>query len=80
MEKLLKVCNMAQGAKYTTGINLKGEYLKQYGFKLGDLVKVTVSEHKITIEKTPTTEIITSMGAQNKNLFKLIEELNLSAE
>jgi HSP20-like domain of unknown function (DUF1813). len=80
MEKLLTVCNMAQGAKRTIGVNLKGEYLKNHGFKKGDLVKVTISQHKITIDKTPATEIITSMGAQNKNLFKLIEELHLSAE
>jgi hypothetical protein len=32
MEKLLKICNLPQGAKYVPGINLKGLYLKDSGF------------------------------------------------
>ena len=51
MEKLLTVCRSAQGNKYTNAINIKGEYLKKYGFEQGDFVKVSVTKNKITIEK-----------------------------
>ena len=51
MDKLLTVCRAAQGNKYTNAINIKGEYLKKYGFEQGDFVKVSVTKNKITIEK-----------------------------
>lgn len=50
LEKTLTVCRAAQGKKYTNTINIKGEYLKAYGFQVGNKVKVSISCNKITIE------------------------------
>lgn len=50
LEKTLTVCRAAQGKKYTNTINIKGEYLKTYGFQVGNKVKVSISCNKITIE------------------------------
>jgi len=50
LEKTLTVCRAAQGKKYTNTINIKGEYLKAYGFAHGNKVKVKISHNKITIE------------------------------
>ena len=50
LEKTLTVCRAAQGKKYTNTINIKGEYLKAYGFAHGTKVKVRISHNKITIE------------------------------
>jgi len=47
MEKLLTVCRASQGNKNTSAINIKGEYLKKYGFELGDFVKVEVSKKRL---------------------------------
>ena len=51
MEKVLKVSRAAQGKKYTNVINLKGEYLKMYGFDHGCFVKVYLTTNKIIVEK-----------------------------
>ena len=51
MEKVLKVSRTAQGKKYTNVINLKGEYLKLFGFEHGSFVKVYLSTNKIIVEK-----------------------------
>ncbi|MDD2799376.1 MAG: SymE family type I addiction module toxin [Bacteroidales bacterium] len=78
MEKLLTVCQVPQGKKYTAGVNIKGEYLKKFGFAVGDFVKVTVSNNKIIIEKNASTEILTHMGAKNQAIFQMIEQLGLT--
>lgn len=78
MDKLLTVCRSAQGNKYTAAINIKGDYLKKYGFEMGDFVKVVISKNKITIEKTVNTELLNAMGAKNPALFTLIEGLSLT--
>ena len=78
MEKLLTVCRTAQGNKYTNIINIKGEYLKKYGFELGDFVKVSITKNKITIEKNVDTGLLTSMGTKNPALLQLIEGLSLT--
>lgn len=75
---MLTVCKMFQGNKQTQAINLKGDYLKKYGFSQGDFIKVTLSKHKITIEKNASTEILTHMGVKNPHIFKMIEELDLT--
>lgn len=51
MERVLQCVRLPQGKKGTIGFNLKGEYLKKFGFKQGDKVKVEVSENKIVISK-----------------------------
>lgn len=80
MDKLLTVCRATQGTKYTSAINIKGEYLKKYGFELGDMVKVTVSKNKIVIEKNVDTELLTVMGSKNPALLTMIEGLSLSTK
>ena len=47
MEKVLQCVRLPQNGKGTIGFNLKGEYLKKYGFQLGDKVKVEISKNKI---------------------------------
>ncbi|MEI6556735.1 MAG: hypothetical protein WCL70_14195, partial [Paludibacter sp.] len=78
MEKLLTVCRSAQGNKYTNAINIKGEYLKKYGFEQGDFVKVSVTKNKITIEKNVDTGLLTCMGTKNPALLQMIEGLSLT--
>lgn len=51
MEKVLQCVRLPQNGKGTIGFNLKGEYLKLFGFKQGDKVKVEISENKIVISK-----------------------------
>lgn len=80
MEKLLTVCNATQGKKYTSAINIKGEYLKKYGFELGDFVKVVVSKNKITIEKNVDTQLLKCMGQKNPALLTMIEGLSLTVK
>ena len=78
MEKLLTVCHSAQGNKYTNAINIKGEWLKKYGFDKGDFVKVSVTKNKITIEKNVDTGLLTCMGTKNPALLQMIEGLSLT--
>lgn len=77
MEKILTVCRSFQGNKQTQSINLKGDYLKKFGFEKGDFVKVTLSKNKICIEKNASTEILTKMGVKNSRIFEMIETLDL---
>jgi len=49
--RILKVVKIPQGKRYTTGLNLKGDYLLKYGFDFGDMVKIEFSEGKILINK-----------------------------
>jgi len=51
LQKTLKVVNKPYKDKYVPGINIKGEYLKVYGFNTGDKVFVQVVENVILIEK-----------------------------
>lgn len=78
MEKLLTVCHSAQGNKYTNAINIKGEWLKQYGFEKGDFVKVEVTKNKIVIQKNVSTELLNAMGTKNPALLTMIEGLGLT--
>ncbi len=78
MEKLLTVCSSSAGKKYTNAINIKGEYLKKFGFEKGDFVKVSVSKNRIIIEKNVSTELLNVMGHKNPDLLQMIENLGLS--
>jgi hypothetical protein len=51
MEKFLHCIRLPQNGKGTIGFNIKGEYLRTYGFKLGDKVKVEICENRIVISK-----------------------------
>ena len=51
MENVLQCVRLPQNGKGTIGFNLKGEYLKKYGFQLGDKVKVEISKNKIVLFK-----------------------------
>jgi hypothetical protein len=76
-DKILTVCRMAQGKKYTPGINLKGDYLNKFGFNVGDMVKVELHKNKIVISKNSATEILTDMQSKNPALMILLDGLNL---
>ena len=56
MEKTIKLTNQAQGNKYTNAISIKGEWLKEYGFQLGDYVTVYYTKNKITITNNKKDE------------------------
>lgn len=77
MEKYLKCVNTPYGSRYTVGINLKGDYLKQYNFNVGDCVKVELFENQIIISKSEATEQLTRLQAQNPSLLNLIDNLGL---
>lgn len=68
---------MAQGKRYTLGINLKGDYLQKYGFEVGDMVKVEVKQNQIVITKNKATQTLTEMGSKNPAIMTLIDGLNL---
>lgn len=51
MERVLQCVRLPQGKRGTIGFNLKGEYLKMFGFKQGDKVKVEISENRIVLSK-----------------------------
>ena len=56
----------------------QNEYLKKYGFELGDFVKVEVSKNKIVIQKNVSTELLNAMGTKNPALLTIIEGLGLT--
>lgn len=56
LTKKLKVVNKPQGKSYAPGINLQGEYLKNYGFGVGDFVKIEISANRIVIKKESINE------------------------
>lgn len=78
MEKYLKCVNAPYGNRYTVGINLKGDYLKNYNFFVGDCVKVKLSENQIIITKSEATEKLTRLQVQNPSLLDLIDNLDLT--
>jgi hypothetical protein len=77
MKKLLKVCSLPQGGGYVPGINLKGLYLKEFGFFPGEFVNVEVEENQIVITRTDTTKKASEMTVRNPVLAGLIKELDL---
>lgn len=78
MEKYLKCVNAPYGNRYTVGINLKGDYLKEFNFFVGDCVKVELSENRIIITKSEATAQLTLLQAQNPNLLNFIDNLGLT--
>lgn len=68
---------MAQGKKYAPAINLKGFYLKEYGFEVGDMVKVELSQNRIVISKNERTNTLQDMERKNPALIKLLERLDM---
>jgi hypothetical protein len=80
MEKILKCVSLPSSGKHTIGFNLKGEYLKKYGFVEGDYVKVEITEKKIVITKNEGTEILTKMKLANPSLNELIQEFDLTVK
>ncbi|NOQ26941.1 MAG: type I addiction module toxin, SymE family [Bacteroidales bacterium] len=51
LNKVLKIINAPSGKKYTNGLNIKGEWMNKFGFELGDMVNVEVSQNRILVEK-----------------------------
>lgn len=78
MERILKVCQTAQGNRYTNKINIAGDWLKKYGFEMGDLVKVEIRKNEIIISKNPSTDVLTAFNVRNPQIMKLIENLDLT--
>ena len=74
----MKCVQAPYGKRYTIGINIKGDYLAEYNFHIGDCVKVELSENRIVITKSEDTEQLTALQAQNTNLLNLIENLGLT--
>jgi len=68
---------MAQGKRYTQGINLKGDYLKKFGFEVGDMVKVEIHKNEIIITKSKATEMLTDLQIKNPALLTLLNGLHL---
>ena len=68
MEKLLKICNLPQGGGYVPGINLKGQYLNNFGFHPGEFVSLDIKENQIIITRTDATEKISKMAKKNPAL------------
>lgn len=75
MEKLIKVQKAPAKGGYIEAVNISGKYLKQYGFTMGDFLKLTISENKIIIEKTASTNLLQMMGVKDTELFAKIEAL-----
>lgn len=51
LHKKLRIVNKPYQKTYTVGLNIQGKYLQEFGFILGDIVDVIVSENRILIEK-----------------------------
>lgn len=78
MEKYLQCVNAPYGKRYTVGINIKGDYLKEFNFFVGDCVKVELSENQIIITKSDATAQLTALQAKNPNLLNLMDKLDLT--
>ena len=76
-EKYLSVSKQPTQKGYTIGFNLKGEYLKKYGFSLGDMVKVEISRNKIVLTKGAGEDILRDMDKENPCLKDLLNTFNL---
>jgi hypothetical protein len=77
MKKCLKICDLPQGGGYVPGINLKGNYLKEFGFTVGDFVDVCILENQIVITKTDATDTLSYMAKRNPAVLQLINEFDL---
>lgn len=75
MEKLIKVQKAPSNGGYIEAVQISGKYLKKHGFAMGDFLKLTISENKIIIEKTASTNLLQILGAKDKELFSKIEAL-----
>lgn len=51
LKKKLKVVNKPYKDTYVVGLHIQGKYLGKYGFELGDILDVIISENRILIEK-----------------------------
>lgn len=51
LQKKLKIVNKPYKDTYVVGLNIQGKYLGKYGFELGDIVDLAVSENRILIKK-----------------------------
>lgn len=50
MEKLIKVTKAPAKRGYIEAVKLSGNYLRKYGFNMGDDVKVTIGQGEINIK------------------------------
>ena len=80
MEKILTVTRSFTGKKNTNFIQIKGDWLKRYGFDLGDFVKVKITTNQIIIEKNVNTILLSRMGDKNPALLTMIENLGMTTE
>lgn len=76
--KLLKVCKLPSAKTYVPGLNLKGEYLRKFGFEVGDYVTVEVSENKICITKNEASNVVSLFSKKNKAIDLLVESFDLT--
>ena len=75
MEKLIKVQKAPSNGGYIEAVQISGKYLKKHGFSMGDFLKLTITENKIVIEKTASTNILQMLGVKDAEMFAKIEAL-----
>lgn len=81
MEKIITVGKTAKPKiGYIESLTISGNYLKQNGFEMGDLVKLVVTKNEIRIIKNVNTSLLTQMGAKNPALLTMIENLSLTTK
>ena len=81
MEKIITVGKTAKPKSgYVESLTISGNYLKQNGFEMGDLVKLVVAKNEIRIIKNVNTSLLTQMGAKNPHLLKMIENIGLTTD
>lgn len=81
MEKIITVGKTAKPKSgYIESLTISGNYLKQNGFEMGDLVKLVVTKNEIRIIKNVNTSLLTQMGAKNPALLTMIENIGLTTE
>ncbi|HRZ97717.1 MAG TPA: hypothetical protein P5084_09175 [Paludibacter sp.] len=81
MEKIITVGKTAKPKNgYIESLTISGNYLKQNGFEMGDLVKLVVTKNEIRIIKNVNTTLLTQMGAKNPHLLTMIENLSLTTK
>lgn len=81
MEKIITVGKTAKPKSgYIESLTISGNYLKQNGFEMGDLVKLVVTKNEIRIVKNTNTNLLTLMGTKNPALLTMIENIGLTTE
>ncbi len=81
MEKIITVGKTGKPkGGYIESLTISGEYLKKYGFEMGDFVKLVVTKNEIRIFKNVNTNLLTQMGAKNPALLTMIENLSLTTK